>query len=356
MILNYRKLKELAEVNWYIGDCAARILGYSYNKKMEEFVDRISQIDSITDIQNFYNMMKEVPEAWHGSYYTYKRIFSENTLYGYAHEILKYAGLSDNQIFYMPLLQHGIPYGVDLDLSRLNRNSAYIFQGRAGQEIWEANIPKEKAYYVGPYIHYSQSYYTKSQMKSLKHQLGKTLLLFLPHSCEFESMSIHLNDIIEKYEKTNHESIDTIIACIYYADLTQELIDWVNKQSNFRLVCSGFKLDSNFVRRLRTILELADNVIFNSFSSSIGYAYYLGKNIICDIDDDELKQCFDSYGEDGKVKLVKFKELFDNSDVTDQAKYAFINHYWGIEDIKTPVDMRKIIKENKYKIISHLGF
>lgn len=72
--------------------------------------------------------------------------------------------------------------------------------------------------------------------------------------------------------------IDTVLACVYCMDAPY--IEEAETNS-IKYVSAGFKLDYKFISRLKTILQLADVVYYSSFSSSMGYAYYMGKNIIC---------------------------------------------------------------------------
>ena len=94
--------------NLFIKDLSRKLFFYNYNKKINQFVKGISQIDSIQDYELFRQYLTKIPAQVLGSTYTVKRAFAENTLYGYADSVMNYGGLENENMLYMPLLEHGI--------------------------------------------------------------------------------------------------------------------------------------------------------------------------------------------------------------------------------------------------------
>lgn len=350
----YEKLKNISEYNWYLNDLSKRVFSFHYNRMMKCFVNEICQVDSILHIEEFAEKLKQLPDTCCGTSYTYKRAYSENTLYGYAEEILKYAGISPTEVFYFPLLEHGIAYQNYIDTKRYNTKSAYIFQGRYKEELWSSLNHKKKTYYIGPYIHYCNSFYQTEKIDSLKKKWGKTLLVFLPHSTEYERIYFDVEELLNNFYKKSTERFQTVLICVFWADINDELIKKFN-QKNIQLVSAGFKLDPFFVRRLRTILQLADTVLYTSFSSSIGYAYYLNRKIVYDItlEQDSMRTRDRAFS---KQIDTLFMKCFSIDDVAEEKKFALVDKYWGLSEIKPPEAVRDILMENKKNIRFHLGF
>lgn len=355
-------IKKLLERNWYINDISKNIVGKKYNNMIKTFVSNISDVDSIDNIEEFEEMLQQIPPTIWGSSHTIKRVYGENCLYGYASELLRYSGVQQKDLFYCPLLEHGISYNLDddfLDTYRFNVYSGYIFQGRYKENIWK-KYSKKPAYFIGPYIHYADNYYSVDAIKKIKKANGKTLLVFPPHSTEIGTMSFEssmFNRLLLDHFAQNYK---TVIACIYWQNLTDDYTKFLKKQG-VQLVSAGFKLDNRFVKRLKTILSLSDDVLYPSFNSSIGYAYYLGKNIFyAECDDNILYSDFKSRKENIMFKnnVHGFGKAFaleiDRQD--KQLQDQLIEKYWGLSEIKSPEEIKRIILENKLRIRRSLGF
>lgn len=348
-----KKIKKLLHKNLYLYDLTLRLSFKKYNREMIDFTKRISKIDPIMNYEYFRVVMKEIPKFELKDVYTLKRSFSENLLYGHAFNLLKYAGLSEKNMFYVPVLEHGIPYSSIFDAEKYKLNNTYIFQGKNNKKSWDCK-KRTSAYYIGPYIHYCSGIYDNQTILDFKKKNGLTALIFLPHSIETNSFKVNVQKIIDDFKKIKGLEIKTVLACVYCMDATNiQIID----DDSIKFVSAGFKLDNNFIRRLKLILELADIVYYSSFSSSIGYAYYLNKKIICNPTEDDLEELKKMADNSAVEKMLKLQELFGIHSVgNDQLKYDFINKYWGLEEIKTPEEIRMIIKKNRSRIIRHFGF
>lgn len=344
-------LKAVLRKNLFVYDFVLRIRFHKNNRAIKKFTNEISKIDSILDYDSFVEKMKQIPSNKLNDVYSIKRVFGESLLYGHGYSLLQFANLSIKNIKYLPILEHGIPYS-NFDSSKYKVNNAYIFQGKNNDLNWR-KTKNNPAYYVGPYIHYCDYVYDKQKISDLKKEMGKTLLLFLPHSIETKQFSIDVNNIITGIEKACGK-VDTILACVYCMDcINMPRIEGIN----IRYVSAGFKLDWRFVSRLKTIIELADIVYYTSFSSSIGYAFYLNKQIICNPNAKDYEQVKKEIGEESLSKLELFNKLFGpSSKATYEEKVAFINHYWGLDEIKTKEEIRSIVVENKKRIRRKLGF
>lgn len=349
-------LKRIVNCNYFLKDYIYRIFAWSYNKEMIAFTKEAAKIDSIREFEEFAKLMKKVPNQKFNSVYNIKRVFSENTLYGYAVQLIYYAGCDIKDLIYLPIVEHGIPYDEDFDPTVHSKKVSYIFQGRYAESKWNSTRQRRKAYYIGPYIYYCKGYYSEKKIKRMKNINRKTALIFLPHTCEGEDEKIDIYGILNKYEKYFESDVKTVLACVYCYDTNK--IDLNNEyRYNIKFVSAGFKTDPLFVRRLKTILELSDVVVFDSFSSSIGYAYYLGKEIICNISEKQIQKAYDSGKMEEGEKLTVLRELFSFANKgTDDERREFINKYWGLSEIKSKQEIRMILEENKKTIIRRMGF
>lgn len=356
-------LRLVIEKNLFVNDFTKRILALSYNKKMSKFVEECSVIDSIEDYETFEKQLKYIPNTIMNSSYTIKRAYAENFLYGYANSIMKYAGIENKNMIYLSLLEHGIYPSKEIDFSRYNREMSYIFQGRSNETVWRMRTDFRPIYYIGPYIHYVKSYYSKARIEDLHKKNGRTLLVFPPHSTEYDKMKFSFNRFNELLFKNIGKKYDKIYACIFWKNVDDQYTAYL-KANGVELVSSGFKIDFQFASRLKTILELADTVLYPSFSSSIGYAYYMEKQVIY-IDNESSISWSSDYNREKAQSVAhaylsvktEFANAFSiNAPKKTKEKTNLVNRYWGIDQIKTAQQLKNIYLKNKKYILERFGF
>lgn len=361
-MINYIGIKDILEVNWYLNDLSKRIMGRKYNEKIEEFTLHISSIDSIQNVEKFKMELQKLPSTLWNSTYTIKRAFGGNSLYGYAVGLLDYSDLSMKDLFFCPLLEHGISYDLDdnyLNTFAINIHSAYIFQGRYKEKIWK-KYSKKKAYFVGPYIHYARNYYSEKKIEELKKKNGHTLLVFPPHSTEIDTLSFEASSFNRLLLDCLAPNYRTVIACIFWKDLSDEYTKFLIDHG-VQIVSAGFKLDNRFVSRLKTIISISDDVLYPSFNSSIGYAYYMNKKVLYAGYDDRISYSSSS-AQKGTHSLnniaCEFAKAFSlDDDMRDETlQMQLVEKYWGLSEVKRQDEIRAIILENKQHIRRSFGF
>lgn len=354
--------RNAVERNIYINDIIRRITCYKYNKEIITFVDAISQIDSITDFDIFANELNKIPPKCKGSSYTYKCAYSDNFLYGYANELMHFAGLDEEKMIYLPLLEHGINFSTEVGYGYKSHMS-YIFQGKSKEKSWQKERPSIPAFFVGPFVHYVRDYYDIEQMNQIKSKLGKMLLVFTPHSTEMGEVSLALDNFDNYLFKEIGKKYDTIVACVYWADATTNYTR-VLAQKGAKIISAGFKMDPNFVRRLKSIISLADTVLFPSITTAMGYAYYCGKKVIFKdyenmiVDTEVVKdKNLQVYRDSLMANRFAFVKAFgEDSECGTSAQNELIDKYWGLSEIKTSEQIRDIYFSNKKRIKKRLGF
>ncbi len=360
MAFNIRyAIKNGMSSNILIYDRVMKMYYKKYNRDIEACVSKLSKIDSIKDFPIFREEMLATSFPENSGTFTIKRAYSENTLYGYADSIMKYAGIDPNEILYLPLLLHGVPYVDDFDIDKFAFYNSFIFQGNHDALRVKENYPNKKIYTVGPYIYYTMSNYNKEDFDSFKKQLGKTALIFLNHTAEQIlnhskkqiKASMQVNKKIDYILSRTNKTYDTYIVCVYCQDVNQVSEKDMNEK-NIMYVSAGYKLDNQFCSRIKTILELSDDIYFDGFSSSIGYAYIMKKNVYSL---EENKNVGDSRIPENRYK--KFSRLFGiGNQMSDNERSEYIDKYWGLSQIKTKKEIWNIFAENKERIRKRKGF
>lgn len=337
--------------NLFADDLIRRIVCIRYNHDILKFVNKIARVDSIANYDLFRQEIKKIPKAAFGTSYTVKRSYSENFMYGYAEQIMRYAGLEKEKMIYLPLLEHGVDLKKGFFPERYAQGMSYIMQGNEREEDWKKHR-NEYAFSIGPYIHYSDSYYSEEMMKELKTKQGRTLLVFPPHTSEYGDDGFIMDDFFRVVFDEIGNDYDTIVACVFWIDVEKDYILEMECRGA-KLVSAGFKLDGNFVKRLRTIIELSDTVLFPSFSTSIGYAYYLNKRVIC-VSCDVKEGYRTDYNDTYKAEFCKiFGKEF--SAFEDEA-YRLVDDYWGLSLLRSKEEIKEMYLKNKSRILRRAGF
>ena len=114
--------------NYFLSDFLRDKLLKKENQKVLGFISFISQVDSIGDYQSFEIAMKEMEKLYTDKRFIFsvKRAFGESLLYGHLHAIAEYAKLSDEEIRYFPIMEHGV------DFWEMVKKPSYprVFQGK----------------------------------------------------------------------------------------------------------------------------------------------------------------------------------------------------------------------------------
>lgn len=351
--MNFR---ELIERNIYVSEALKSTIGKSFNTRMLNWIDQYSTIDTIDSFTDFKVALNDLPYIPPGYTYAFKNSYSENTMYGYAQALMKYANIPLKELFYLPLLQHGIT--VDGYLSG-HINRPYIFQGKYLKDVWNDRKNPPPIYFVGPYIHYANCSWENKKITERHNSNGKTLLIFPAHSNEIDKLTVKKNDFLDVALNKIGKQYDTIMACVYWANMNDQTTDFLEK-NGVKLVSAGFKTDPRFVERLKTIIKLSDATLFPSLVTSIGYAYYLDKKVM--VYDDSINL---DYSGDVSLKINSELKIFskklancfpiDNID-NNSEQFRFVDKYWGISEVKTKEEICSIFNKNKEYIRKRKGF
>ena len=275
----------------------------------------------------------------------------DNNYYGLSYWLQKYIGKKSPLNSY---IEHGFILGSLVKNDTIKWWTPKIITLGASRED---HIKKETAkpvLKIGPYIHYADDFLSDAEYKSHKQNLGKTLAVFPSHSIKNVKSLFNNNDLISFIE-SKEADFDSVIICLYWRDaLNKELVQsYVNK--GYRITSAGHINDINFLSRLKSIIKLSDFAVSNTVGTQNGYITYLNKPqmiIAQKIDYNVSKndtRTFTQRNEDnyntGVLEMIEIIEAFDtfSYEITQQQQDV-IGKYWGLNEIKSPEEIEKFIK------------
>ena len=226
-------------------------------------------------------------------------------------------------------------------------------------------LPKNNgAYAVGPYIAYVQSALSVDKLKRERERLGRNLLVFPAHSIRGLKAVYDINSFCEEIKKISNE-YDSVRVCLYWKDVLLGIAE-IYQKYGFEVVTAGHYYDPMFMPRLKSIIETSTMTMSNKHGTHIGYCIYLNKPHLL------LKNKVDSekISNDGKLaekehgllevrKIDKNRDvdqiydlLSENQEVITPEQYTFLNKYWGFTEVKSPIQLRKLLMvfEGEYQL------
>ncbi len=278
-------------------------------------------------------------------YYPKDKVRDTN-YYGYAREIKKYAGIDKINA----LMEHGLFLGnrvLTAEGYRTTRSILTMSQNRV-DSIKQHGVNKPIVA-IGPYIHYAEPFFNEEEFKSLKKELGRILLVMPVHAAKGYIVNYNHKLMLDFIDKIKDE-YDTVMVCIHFRDVLNDP-DCVSdyEEKGYKVVSAGNEYDYNFVRRLKSIILLADYVISNNHGSNTGYCLYLGKPQTIVYDKDLTKKGYAYYTDEAKkirdAQVKEIEEAFSeySPEITDYQRQV-IEKYWGLSLIKSPEELREALK------------
>lgn len=275
-------------------------------------------------------------------------LHAPNAYYGNAATLKAYAGLAPDYAVKAAIM-HGPFFPTLFWGDELHAALPVLFSvNRASLPILGAKTDKA-LFSIGPYVHYAQSLFDPAALADEKRRLGKTLVVFPPHSTHHIKADYHegwLCDHIERLGKQFH----TILICLYWKDVLHGRAK-AFRDRGFQCLTAGHIFDPLFLHRLKTILCLSDAIVSYAFSSIIGYAVSMNKPLVvarcqgeaylapseiiardtCNalVDKDSLRYRAAMY-----TLFAEFTNQFN------QEQIDTIELMWGLSQVKTPQELR----------------
>lgn len=243
------------------------------NHMLDKYVSECDRISPLDDFHGFRELVIDLKKELNGQYAFYESAYNESMLYGHAKELMNYAGIKTDYANF-PHVAHGIFFaGTHQDF-----HSAAIFPGMYDKKCHNKRFPYIPIFTVGPYIQYVQPVYTSEQMSKIKEKNGKTAVFFFTHSTEQGFVDYEEKKILDQVLNVYVKKYDTIYVCAYWCDIDKEIYSELAKKG-IKVVSAGFRFDTEFMKRLRTILELGDDIYCYGFITTIVYALVLKKSL-----------------------------------------------------------------------------
>ncbi len=274
-------------------------------------------------------------------------LFKLNDSYGHAHILKKYCGINpEYQI--KATIEHR---AMLLDHVWMGEISS-ILPAHLTFSEYRFPIIKQRTnkavFAIGPSIHYANSLFSLEEIEAIKKAMGRTLLVFLPHS----SMSFYVNfdhyKVISKIKEVEKD-FDNILICLGWRDVLRDM-EKPFLSEGYTCVTAGNVFDFNFLPRLKSLILISSHTMSFGFGTHIGFCIYLNRPhwvfpIPSTVDDPNniKKITVDKESslskKQGTYFLSHFKEPLD--DITEKQK-ELVDMMWGISSIKTSEELRDI--------------
>lgn len=295
----------------------------------------------VKDIFDYDNVIKERIDLD-------REIFGSNNFYGMSYILKRYSGYKKR---IRGLIEHA-PGLTNIALGEYQSdifNNLYVCSKQRKDFI--SKKTDKVIFDIGPSIAYAKTIYDEKQLSDIKSTLGKTLLIYPIHNFydsnwknDTERFISYVNEIKNVYK------FDTVLASMYHIDITRGLQERY-EQEGYRIVSSGHTYNYDFNDCMKTILSLADNTVFQGYSSAVGYCIYMGLPVQIYPGCDEIHtQWHKNYESD---VLDEFAKMFSeySGEISKEQK-EFCNYWFGYDSIRKPNELKHLleISDKIYKI------
>lgn len=305
------------------------------NDKVDQIFQKHSERYGIFDIKQ---LTHDYNKIWTQEYHR------ANGFYGLSTILKEYAQIDNSKVIKEPI-EHGInDYENALNPYEIGFPSDNIITLSEFRKKTIERLSKKKAIVIGPYIAYVNGYYSDEEIKAMREQNGRTLLVFPTHSTKVIDTNYNVDNFLNEIRRIR-KGFDTVLACLYWKDIARGIHKHY-QQEGYKIVCAGHIYDVNFLKRLHSIFDLTDSVIFNQTGTGVGYAIQLQKP--CYIYNQELEfnsQCPSAYLEQKfsseHYEIVKAFSKPDFCITEEQQKIC--SYVYGVGQTKTPEQLRELL-------------
>jgi hypothetical protein len=325
-----------------------QLVYYPFNKSYR-IIFNSGYIDLFESANYVYDFSKYYPNGLHGHAW----------VYGHFYSILKYASYNGH---IKDLFIQGAMVSDALLFRDSNPSSKYIVMSEMLKKQYiNLGVKEENILAVGPYIFYADEYYNQQKVIIEKKRLGKTLVVFFPHTRkDEESIFIKTGEFtVDNYKKSIEifeSNYDSIIGVFHYYDLDCDFRIEIEKLG-VKTVTAGHPKDPLFLSRLRSIILLGDFSLSYNISTHVGYCIALGLphqviEIRPGVNDYYMFLNKDLYptrtlNSQEKIMLSEARLLFNsNSESITNEQYNFVNEYFGLDQLKSPSDIKFFLSES----------
>lgn len=319
--------------------------GSSMDRLLDSYVALCSNINTLNDFSGFKELVLDLKKELNGEFARYESA-RESMLYGHGKSLMDYAKIKADYVNFPDVAHAPFFAGTHRDF-----DSAAIFGNLYDKKIHNQRYPYIPVFSVGPYIQYAQSIYSEKDLLRIKKHNGKTAVFFITHSVEQDFVAYDEEKILKQITEIYAKQYDTIYACAYWHDIDKDIYNELYK-NGIKVVSAGFRFDLKFIQRLRTIMELSDDIFIYGFTSAIVYAMSLKKNLhVIDCDEVFDTQNMPSYipvdrieGTEEYRRLLNifFRKPEYRPIHLSKEEQNIVDLYFGLEQFRTPEEIRMI--------------
>lgn len=304
--------------------------------QVEQLTREMSRYDTIQNTEILHDLKKKILQD--GKVYcSYDGNKTNFRLYGIGKALF---GDQIDRVKFLPSTEHGlIFYDSNWSDTALTARASCITFGEFRKNILRRyyNTP---IFEVGPYIQYAEPYYSEEKMREWKKKSGKTLVVFPMHSTDDSELSYSEKEYIKKIKKIAI-GYDTVLICMFWWNLDMPIVE-AFKQEGFIIGSAGYREDPMFLRRQRTMIEMADYTVTDAIGTHVGYCYKLGKDIEV-INSGTKTQIYNDLFMERQVENIKSAILSHDRNLIDET----MNFYWGNNISHSKENLKKIAEINE---------
>ncbi|MCM1498991.1 MAG: hypothetical protein NC124_11055 [Clostridium sp.] len=316
----------------------------------------------LSDIRTFLGRDQSVTNIFDYNYVARRRyvakkreVYSGNELYGIGYCLNRYAKYSG--AIYIAVEHAMFTYYDSNDCEIIDNKMPVVFvASKKRKEIIQNKTKKQIIPYGPHFIPYAEPIYDDFTMNAIRKNLGRTIVVYPKHNNldgRYKNANEEFGKLMDKvYEIKSEYAYDTVLVCMYFADIYNGQYLKCNKY-DCEVVTAGHNRNYDFADCSKTILELADLVIAQSYSTVIE-ATYLKKPAIFvpGAVEYELNNGAVYEDESKKIKtdvtIMECTNLFGTyHENISKEQYEWGNLWGGYESVLSPEELRSILKKCK---------
>ena len=319
-------VKNIVAKNAYVNDAFYKVFAHRNAEDMTAVMRETARFDCIEDPSDLIAFRKKISG---GAAFSNKNAnLSVSRVYGIWRSL--FPGVAEEDSLFTPSVEHGLILHDQVfpDIAHSGRCSVLTMSP------WRKDIIKKHrnvpVFCCGPYIQYAEPWYSDQDRNRIKKSLGKTLLVFPCHSTDSSSLSMDNRRYLEIVHEMAKD-YDSVLVNAFWWNINDPIMDDF-REASYKVVSAGFRDDTNFLRRLRTIISLADFVVGDSVGTHIGYCVELDKPF-CLVDAGTKEKLLSSEETtDLEFRAVCVEEIasaFSGASSIGEVQKAVASKYWG---------------------------
>jgi tetratricopeptide (TPR) repeat protein len=283
-------------------------------------------------------------------------IFSWNEWYGHARALRRYAGYPDDYPI-KAVIEHGLKLIEKLEIWEAQAELPAMFVLAPYRYEFVRPYTNKACFSIGSSLLYSEHALTEGELASERSRLGKNLLAMPVHSTHHVNAEMNLELYCQSLKELG-KHFDSVQVCLYWKDINRGWIDLFVKHG-FEVVTAGHMFDPDFLLRLKSILDGATVVSTNWLGTNIGYALQMNKPVWYE-EPPEFQMSQDEAGEtevfnkmtgtdvEGELGEELKLALRGQPTAVTEAQRELMNRFWGVNEKRTPEEMRQLFELTEY--------